>query len=92
MSTLNSRNVAAGKVRRLVAYVGILPLGMPSEDKDAKLFSLQSLIVATAEGIQRYIGILNKDRNRFPEFIKRYDHVLSDTRIERLGPEGNDLA
>ena len=51
MSNLDSRKVLAGKIKRLMLYVGVLPAGMPSESADAKHYSLQKLILAVVAAI-----------------------------------------
>ena len=68
MSTLNSRKVSGGHVRRLIAYVGQLPPGSPSEDKEAKWFSLLGLIQAIAQGISHYIQTTGQAPERWPVF------------------------
>lgn len=84
MSTPNSRKVTAGKVRRLVAYIGQLPPGSPSEDAEAKWFDLFGLIRAVAKGVERYIISMNAEPASLVLFCERYDHVLSDTRVLKL--------
>ncbi len=81
LSTLSSRKVAAGKVRRLVAYVGNLPKDSPSEDAEAKWFSLWYLLEALAVGIGEYAQALDSDRSKISHFAERYDHILSDKRM-----------
>lgn len=84
MSTLSSRKVKGGKVRRLVAYVGQLPPGVPSEDPEAKWFNLYGLIQAVGQGIGSYIRAMDSTEHTRLQFIERYDHVLSDTRVQRI--------
>lgn len=84
MSTLSSRKVSVGKVRRLVAYVGQLPSGSPSEDLEAKWFDLLWLIQAVAKGLELYIVSINEDSANWVLFCERYDQVLSDTRIVKI--------
>lgn len=84
MSTLNSRKVKAGKVRRLVAYVGELPIGVPAEDAESKWFNLFGLIQAVGQGIGSYIKTMDAKPETRMQFIERYDHVLSDTRVQRI--------
>jgi hypothetical protein len=90
MSTLNSRKVVAGKIRRLVAYVGNIPEEGPTEDAEAKWFSLWELIQALAVGIGKYAESFNLDRSKINHFSERYDHVLSDRRMMYIKlEEGN---
>lgn len=84
MTHLDSRKVTAGRVRRLVAFVGDLPPGSPEEDREAKWFSLWDLIQAIAKGCGRFIGNLNANPARIDDFIKRYDLIVSDARYYRV--------
>jgi hypothetical protein len=89
MSTLNSRKVSGGHVRRLVAYVGQLPPSWPSEDKEAKWFNLLGLIQAVAQGIGHYTQTMSQSPERRSTFIERYDHILSDSRVQRFELPGS---
>lgn len=85
MTTLNSRKVNAGQVRRLVAYVGItLRPPLPTEDPEAKWFNLLDLIHVVGRGVGKFVESLKADGEKRMSFIRRYDNVLSDVRYERL--------
>lgn len=92
MSTLNSRKVADGSVRRIVAYVGQLPPGSPTSDTEADWFSLLGLYHAVARGLERYIQDLSSNTDRLLAFMTRYDHILSDTRLAEFGVEDERLS
>lgn len=81
MSNLDSRKVVAGKVKRLMCYVGVLPAGIPSETSDTKYYSLQKLILAVVGGCQRWFESYNSNREKIEGFVKRYDLIASDARM-----------
>ncbi|MCL4704303.1 hypothetical protein KJ068_04030 [bacterium] len=89
MSTLSSRKVSAGKVRRLVAYVGMIPKGCPTEDAEAKWFSLWGLIQVLTQGISKYAQSFGKGSLKIDTFVQRYDQVLSDRRLMYISFSNN---
>ncbi|MCW3099756.1 MAG: hypothetical protein JWL77_5374 [Chthonomonadaceae bacterium] len=80
MTNLDSRKVLAGKVKRLLIYVGNLPSDIPSENNHAKYYSLQKLLAAIDNGINHWIASFNMDRNKIEVFVSRYDLIISDRR------------
>lgn len=84
MSNLDSRKVLAGKEKRISFCVA--PKGSVSNrDPEIQFFNLPDLIEVIAEALSKWIQYLNKDRERFPQFIERYDRVISDARLARTG-------
>lgn len=81
MSNLDSRKVAAGKIRRLMFYVGVLPATVPSETAEAKYYSLQKLVFCVAAGCERWFQSYNIDRAKIDSFVQRYDLIASDNRM-----------
>lgn len=81
MSNLDSRKVLAGKVRRLVAYVGELPEGIESSEGNAGYYNLQGLIFAIAHAVGRWANTYNEDREKIHSFVERYDLIASDARM-----------
>ncbi len=84
MTNLNSRKVSAGKTRRLVAYIGILPPNSPTEDAEAKWFDLSGLIKAVILGCDKMLARLNANPDSFASFFKRYDEIVSDVRYQKI--------
>lgn len=84
MTNLDARKVVAGRVRRLVFYVGNLPSGSPKEDTEAKWYSFQDLIQAIVKGCGCFLERLSASPELMNAFIQRYDLVVSDTRYPRL--------
>jgi hypothetical protein len=84
MTNLDSRKVLLSKIRRLVFYIGDLPEGLPTEDEQAKYFSLTKLIQAVMNALQQWFMALDQDRSKIEDFISRYDRILSDTRYAVL--------
>jgi hypothetical protein len=80
MTNLDSRRVASGRVRRLLSYVGELPVGVPAETADSKFFSFKRLISAIGEGVRKFLGQLNADPAKLKLFLERYDLIVSDHR------------
>lgn len=81
MSNLDSRKVAAGKIRRLMFYVGVLPATVPSETAEAKYYSFQNLVFCVAAGCERWFHSYNIDRAKIDSFVQRYDLIASDNRM-----------
>jgi len=81
MSNLDSRKVQAGKVKRLVFYVGTLPNDIEIDTEETKHFSLQKLIPAIAEACGKWFNSYNLDRTKIYAFVKRYDLIVSDKRM-----------
>lgn len=84
MTSPDSRRVLAGKVGRLMSYVGNLPEDFPREHQDAKLYNLFSLVQATGAACGRWAESYNKDRSKFEQFLERYDLLVSDNRMIRV--------
>lgn len=82
MTNLDSRKVLAGKARRLMFYVGVLPKGFPTESEEAKLFSFMDLIEVVTQAMGKWIESFNADRSKFEIFVDRYDQVISDVRYQ----------
>lgn len=81
MSNLDSRKVVAGKIRRLMFYVGVLPAAVPSDTAEAKYYSLQRLVFCIAAGCERWFQSYNIDRAKIDYFVRRYDLIASDNRM-----------
>ena len=81
MTNLDSRKVLAGKVRRLLFYVGPLPPDAPREDSEAKYYDLFALIRAVANGIGAFAISFNENRAKRETFFDRYDLIVSDRRV-----------
>jgi len=84
MTNVHSRKVVAGRVSRILFFVGTMPLGLVPQDADAKYFNLHQLIHALADGLEKWIGEFNGQPARMREFHSRYETVLSDVRYEVL--------
>lgn len=84
MSNLDSRKVVAGKVKRLMLYVGELPEGMSSKIEGGKLYNLKTLILTVASGCERWFKSYDADRSKIDSFVERYDQISSDNRMMRV--------
>uniref|UniRef100_E6QVB9 Apea-like HEPN domain-containing protein n=1 Tax=mine drainage metagenome TaxID=410659 RepID=E6QVB9_9ZZZZ len=81
MSNLDSRKVQAGKVKRLMFYVGILPNDIEIDSDETKHYSLQELILAIANACGQWFNSYNLDRNKIDAFVTRNDLIVSDNRM-----------
>lgn len=84
MTNSDSRKVIAGKVRRLIFYVGPKPEAWPSDFGEFKAFDLFELLSAAANGTSRFLLELNNDPARSMALLQRYDQVLSDVRYQEF--------
>lgn len=80
MTNSDSRKVLSSKVRRLTFYIGNLPDKFPTEDEQAKYFSLNKFINVVIDALQNWFLSFNRDPRKIEDFISRYDRILSDTR------------
>jgi hypothetical protein len=84
MTNLESRRVVSGKVSPIMPYVGG-PKTMPRLRPNLpKPFNLYGLINTIGEGIGRWGGAYNADRDKLLKFIERYDTTISDSRMARF--------
>lgn len=81
MSNLDSRKVQAGKVRRLMIYVGKLPNGVKLDDASIGYLSLRALIFEFAAACAKWVETYNDDRSKITSFVERYDLIASDARM-----------
>ncbi len=88
MSNLDSRKVLAGKVKRLMFYVGTLPSGMATESAETKYYNLQTLILRVIDGCGRWFQSYNEQPGKIECFVARYDLIASDNRMLRLHYDG----
>ncbi len=80
MTNLDSRRILAGKVTRLMSYVGTPPADFPRENAEAKYYNLFALIKEMGAACSRWAESFNKDRSKFEQFLDRYDLIVSDNR------------
>jgi hypothetical protein len=80
MSSLNSRQVNLGKVRKLVAYVGKIPDEVTLGD-DIGYYDLQALIYAFAQASNRWVDTYLQNPEKIMKFAERYDLTVSDSRM-----------
>lgn len=81
MSNLDSRRVRAGKVRRLIAYIGKLPPDISIDDDTTGYYDLQKLIIEFGHACERWCMTYNTDRSKIEKFVERYDLIASDARM-----------
>jgi len=81
MSNLDSRKVASGKVRRLIAHVGELPSDFEPDEMNTGYYNLQKLIIAFGEACGDWCHTYGKNREKIDSFVERYDSIVSDARM-----------
>lgn len=81
MSSLESRKVRSGSVRKLVAYVGEIPEEVKLEQSATGYYNLQKLILEFGVACGRWIATYDKDRSKIDSFVTRYDLIASDARM-----------
>ena len=84
MSSLDSRKVMSGKVRRLVAYVGQLPSEVVLSDVTTGYYDIQKLVLAVANACGKWCKTYDDDRDKIHSFVERYDLIASDARMFRV--------
>lgn len=80
MTNLSSRAVLSGKVSTIMPYIGSDSLAKRAHSLNMKPFNLYALILAIAAGIGKWAATYNHDRDKFINFIERYDTMISDSR------------
>lgn len=89
MSNLDSRKVLAGKVRRLVAYVGDIPSGVVLDESKTGYYNLQKLILAFGQACGKWCETYGTNTEKIDSFVERYDLIASDARMLRIPTHGN---
>lgn len=88
MSNLDSRKVLAGKVRRLVAYVGEIHQDVKLDSTNVGYYNLQKLILAIGQACGKWCETYDVDREKIDSFVERYDLIASDARMFRVEVDG----
>jgi hypothetical protein len=86
MTNLDSRKALAGKVSRLILYVGDLPADTTPEP-GYKNLNLKLLIDAIKTALEQWLESYNREPQKLVDFVSRYDRILSDTRVARVESE-----
>ena len=81
MTNLNSRAVSKGKSKALILSLGALQRAPALEDPARKRLDIRKLLYAVAKAISKWAGTYNNDRNKFVDFVARYDLTVSDSRL-----------
>jgi hypothetical protein len=87
MTNLNSRAITRGKTKSLIISIGDLDRAPALENQSWKRLDLKRLLMAIAEAISSWVESYNKDREKFLEFVARYDLTVSDTRLLVITPD-----
>ena len=79
MTNLDSRFVLQGKIKRLMFYVG--SGNHTKETDEAKYFNFKELIECISQGIKNWGLSYDLDKEKFEDFVDRYDRIISDKRL-----------
>lgn len=79
MTNLSSRKVREGKVVRLSIFNGPVDQPTPQPFSDTKLFNLEKLLAEIIRAVHKW-GYSIDTREKFAQFIERYDTLISDVR------------
>jgi hypothetical protein len=82
MTNIDSRKVIAGKVHRLLFFVGTMPCGFALQNDETKYFNLHDLIHALIDGLAKWVDEFNQEPSKTAVLFERYDRILSDVRYE----------
>ena len=83
MTNLDSRKVKLGKIKRISFMVA--PKGTTAkQDHDTTYFNFTDLIFVMQKAIAKWLGTYVVDPTRLASFVKRYDRVVSDSRMAKM--------
>ncbi|MBK1714848.1 hypothetical protein [Rubrivivax gelatinosus] len=81
MSSLSSRKVQSGAIRKLVAYVGEIPKEVRLDQTAIGYYNLRELILEFGQACGRWCKTYDEDRSKIRSFVERYDLIASDARM-----------
>lgn len=84
MTNANSRKVARELVKRLKFYVSGEDKPDMLGDVQSNYFNIKSLIQVISDGIDKWAVSFDKDKDKFPAFLDRYDLIISDSRYNKV--------
>lgn len=90
MTNINSKKVRANKIRRISFRVGALGGTAYDQSGDVYYFDFYSLIQVFAAAQGRWVETYNVNREKFSQFVERYDETISDSRQAIYTSSGND--
>jgi len=83
MTNLDSHKVKLGKIRRISFMVA--PKGTSAkDDHDTTYFNFTDLIFVIQKAIEKWLVTYVVDPTKLAFFIKRYDRVISDSRMAKM--------
>lgn len=89
MTSLDSRKVKKGEVKRLMAYVDVLSRETKLNSEIAKYFNAEELTNCVIIGIQRFYREATEKQLFSPIFFSKYDEIVSDRRTVNV-PDPNN--
>ena len=81
MTNLDSRKVVRGQENRLLPAFAALENDIPDDIEGYKgLHVYRFILKVVPEGIKKWLSSYNENRDKFVEFVTRYDSIVSDAR------------
>ncbi len=80
MTNLQSRKVLAGHVSQISFYISEQGTIRAASQNDHRLVNLYELFATIGDGINRWGATYNSNKDKFLNFIERYDTTISDAR------------
>jgi hypothetical protein len=84
MTNALSRKVKKKTVKAINFYVSYADIEDRKSDGETKFFNLKTFISIITDGLEKWGLSYNKDRDKFTDFINRYDKIISDSRHIKL--------
>lgn len=84
MTNALSRKVKSKSVKALNFYVSYADIEERKSDGETKFFNLKTLISIITDGLEKWGLSYNEHRDKFSDFVKRYDQIISDSRYGKL--------
>lgn len=89
MTNLSARKIRAGAVRRISCRIGGHK-GMERTVDGIFYFDFKELIEVYSKALSNWLRTYNQDKEKFKDFIERYDETISDTRQAFI--QSNDIS
>lgn len=81
MSNLKSKKVTSGKARQLICFVGMTHPDVKLDETGTGYYDLQNFIIKFGHACGEWINTYGKNPEKYELFIKRYDLIVSDSRM-----------
>lgn len=88
MSSLESRKVKQGHIRRLIPHIGEdMPEFLVQLEPNTGYLNVHNLYLAVVYGLPKWLETYNITPNKWENFFHRYDEISSESRLSVLYPD-----